>query len=443
MTTPESEPETPETDPDDLDGLRSRIRLLESELGELRAARGVDAERIRELGAFADLFESARQGLVVLSAEGQVLRANAAARSLLSGAGHSGPERTHFTEHFALDAREELEETLVGLLRGQSRLEVELALGASDRDAPGRVVEVAFSPLGRHRGLSLATLRDVTEARALLRELSSTRSFLERVIESSADGIVSADLDGTVLVYNEAAARLFGYDRIDVIGKMNVRDLYPEGTARDVLRKIRSPEFGGRGRLDDYRVDLLSRSGERIPVMLSATLVMDGSSATGTVGFFTDVREKLALEARLSVAQQELQNHERLAALAELAGAAAHELNQPLTSVMGYAEYLKRLLPAGSPLERPVEVILSETERMAGIVRKVGRITKYETKVYVGQAKIVDLDASSRDSGEYSRPAADRIVPSDDLPTDTKASAAPASDGSEPETPKPSPRESD
>ncbi len=39
-------------------------------------------------------------------------------------------------------------------------------------------------------------------------------------------------------------------------------------------------------------------------------------------------------------------------------------------------------------------MILSETERMANIVRKVGRITRYETKPYVGGAKIVDIEAS-------------------------------------------------
>ncbi len=428
MTTPESEPDTPETDPDDVDGLRARIRQLETEKTELEAARAVDAEQIGELGVFVDLFESAWQGFVVLDAEGQVLRANAAARDLLVRAGRSAKERTHFTVHFAPEAQEGLEETLLALQRGQPHAAVELPLAPEEHELRERFVEVAFSPLNRHRRLVLATLRDVTEARALLGELRSTRSFLERVIESSADGIVSADLDGVVLVYNEAAARLFGYDRIDVVGKMNVRELYPGDIARDVLRKIRSPEFGGRGRLDDYRVDLLSRTGEHIPVMLSATLVMDGSRATGTVGFFTDVREKLALEARLSKAQQELQNHERQAALAELAGAAAHELNQPLTSVMGYAEYLKRLLPAGSPLERPVDVILGETERMAGIVRKVGRITKYETKVYVGQAKIVDLDASSRESGEFSRPPPAVTAQSDELPTSTNAADEPDPD---------------
>jgi len=226
-------------------------------------------------------------------------------------------------------------------------------------------------------------------------DLAQTRDFLERVIESSVDGIVSADLRGHILVYNQAAARIFGYDRDEVLGRMNVETLYPPGVARDVMKKIRSQDFGGRGRLTDYRVDMLTNRGERIPVSLSASLVLDGRRPVGTVGIFTDVRDKLAMEARLTRAQRELQSHEKQAAIAELAGAAAHELNQPLTAVMGYAEYLKRTVSGDLAQERAIDVILSETERMANIVRKVGRITRYETKPYVGGAKIVDIEASS------------------------------------------------
>ena len=49
-----------------------------------------------------------------------------------------------------------------------------------------------------------------------------------------------------MLIFNRAAARIFGYEPSDVIGKLNVERLYPEGVARQVMRKIRSAEHGGR-----------------------------------------------------------------------------------------------------------------------------------------------------------------------------------------------------
>jgi signal transduction histidine kinase len=126
---------------------------------------------------------------------------------------------------------------------------------------------------------------------------------------------------------------------------------------------------------------------------------MENGRPSGSVGIFTDIRDKLRMEERLTRAQQELRARERESIVAELAGAAAHELNQPLTSVIGYAELLRRSLLDNPQLCNAAGVIISEAERMAEIVRKVGKITRYETKDYVGEAKILDLEKASEDSG--------------------------------------------
>ena len=90
---------------------------------------------------------------------------------------------------------------------------------------------------------------------------------------------------------------------------------------------------------------------------------------------------------------------EKQAVVAELAGAAAHELNQPLTSILGYVELIERRLDSDARDARAIGVIRSEAERMAEIVKKIGRITRYETKEYVGAANILDLDASADNGG--------------------------------------------
>jgi signal transduction histidine kinase len=108
----------------------------------------------------------------------------------------------------------------------------------------------------------------------------------------------------------------------------------------------------------------------------------EGSRETATVGLFTDLRDRLNLERRLTDAEARLLESEKSAVIVELAGTAAHELNQPLTSVMGYAELLKRKLKEGDP-QKYVDIIHREAERMAEIVKKIGKITRYETKPYV------------------------------------------------------------
>jgi PAS domain S-box-containing protein len=260
------------------------------------------------------------------------------------------------------------------------------------------ILSVNFSSVLREEGAVLFTFRDVTAERKTEIELKQTKEFFERVIESSVDAIVSASLDGRVLLFNRAAARIFGYEPSDVIGRMSVEKLYPPGVAREVMRKIKDPSVCGPGRLEDYRVDMTNSAGETIPVKLSAALIMENDRAVGSVGIFTDIREKLRMEARLTKAQEDLREREKHAAVAELAGAAAHELNQPLTSVIGYAELLGRRTESESSLNHAAQIIITQAERMAEIVRKIGTITKYETKSYVGGAKILDLDKATSDA---------------------------------------------
>jgi signal transduction histidine kinase len=151
----------------------------------------------------------------------------------------------------------------------------------------------------------------------------------------------------------------------------------------------------GAGRLEGLKTEIVDSQGDRVPVLISAALILDGTTPVGSVGIFTDLRERMRMERRLAEAQEQIIAQERQAIIAELAGAAAHELNQPLTSVLGYAELLKRKVGTDASASNAADVIYNEAERMAEIVRKIGKITKYETKSYVGRARILDLDKAT------------------------------------------------
>ncbi len=368
--------------------------------------------RIKFFQRYADFFESAADGMVVVDHAGRILFSNPRASEI---SGYSSAELDGAGVLRFLSRREigRAAKIVRGFRSGiyprgvdirfvpkSARAEAAAAPPTRGGVEPRELIlNVTFSPVLRAERAVLFTFRDVTLERATEVELRRTTEFLARVIDSSVDAIVSADLTGRVLLFNRAAARIFGYEPDEVIGKLSVERLYPAGVARQVMRRIRSPEHGGPRRLEDYRVDMMGSRGETIPVKLSAALILDGEKAIGSVGVFTDIREQLRMESSLQSAQEELREREKGLALAELAGTTAHELNQPLTAVIGYAELLlKQLSGADAPHREAAEIILEQAQRMADIVQKIGKITRYETRSYVGDTKILDLDKAAPES---------------------------------------------
>jgi len=404
------------------------MQSLRDQTRESTYARFEAERRIRALEPYADFFHASADGIVVVERKGVVLFSNPRAREMLAPKSDSPPgegalpamARSSFFDWLVPEDQDRLQKLLTELFEGEGipssklRKTTDLEVLSGGRR---RTIAVSVAAIGGEGSelldeeAALLTFRDVTQERATERELTKTKEFLERVIESSVDAIISADMQGNILLFNRAAERVFGSPASDIVGQTNVRDLYPYGLAREIMQLIRGSAHGGAGRLEGHETFVLGRDGGSIPVLISAALIFDQGTPIGSVGVMTDLRERLRMQASLDAAEQELRNRERHALVAELAGAAAHELNQPLTSVLGYAEIIRRRAKDGLPHIRETESLAAEADRMADIVRKIGTITKYETKAYVGDAKILDLDRSSAstsvapDSGPGSSPA--------------------------------------
>lgn len=370
------------------------MQELRSETQQNSEARREAEQRMRLLLPYVEFFNASADPMVVIDPSGRILFANPLARRLVHSSGNL--EGAHIKDFLAPGDRPRARRLAEGFTRGDFPKGEDFHVVTPSGE---RIVNVNFSQTLRDEGAVLLTLRDVTQQRETERELRHTTEFLERVIESSVDAIVSADSRGRILVFNRAAARIFGYDPAYVLSQLNVEQLYPPGIARDVMRKIRGPEYGGTDRLADYQVNLLDSEGRHIPVKISAGLIYKNGRLAGSVGVFTDIREKLRMRANLRTAREELRQHERSVAVAQLAGATAHELNQPLTAVLGYAELLARKLSSEPALKQAAEVIAGEAERMANIVKRIGRITRYETMTYVGGSQILDIEKASTTGG--------------------------------------------
>ena len=97
----------------------------------------------------------------------------------------------------------------------------------------------------------------------------------------------------------------------------------------------------------------------------------------------------------LEGAQDKLIQAKKLEAALELVGAINHELNQPFTVIMGQAQLVAENLPSDHPAFSRLEAIRRNTEKMAGIVKKLDNLKSCRTKAYTGSARILDLDRNA------------------------------------------------
>jgi PAS domain S-box-containing protein len=371
------------------------LESLRDQTHRISRARYEAERRLRGIDSLKEHFEAGADGVVVLDDAGRILFVNRAAERI-TGFARDGLLGSELVDLVPEDQRAQIADAISRVLAGVNVDAFDLELSTTSGSPVW--VSASTSTVLAGTGAVILAFRDVTAERALEHELRSTKEFLERLIDSTVDAIIAADFKGQIILFNQGAERLFGYRARDVMGKKPVWELYEEGAARQIMKMLRSTSYGGVGRLEQTRREVRIASGETVPVSMTASVVYEGEREVATVGILTDLRERIRMEQRLLDAQQKLQMSEKQALVAELAGAAAHELNQPLTSIIGYTQLIQRQSASDAPHLRAAGIILSEAERMAGIVKKIGRITKYETTEYVGTAKMLDLDRAAAES---------------------------------------------
>jgi PAS domain S-box-containing protein len=233
---------------------------------------------------------------------------------------------------------------------------------------PGCVAKVDFDPPKMDR---------------LRKKLQQSNAFLHNLIVSSVDAVIAADLRGNILIFNDVASEVLGYTREEAMGNLDIRDIYPDEEAKDVMRMLRSEDKGGRGKLKSHRVEVLSRDGERIPVSLNASVIYEGGEEVATIGYFYDMREDLKMEKELEETRLELYQSSKMAALGKLAAGVAHQINNPLAGINLFAQLLLDEHELGEEAREDVQRILDDTNRCRETVRELLEFAKqssYEAK---------------------------------------------------------------
>ncbi|MDW7774447.1 MAG: ATP-binding protein [Desulfobulbaceae bacterium] len=200
-------------------------------------------------------------------------------------------------------------------------------------------------------------------------ELERVYDFQRNLIEGSIDGIVATDDRGSIVIFNEAAEKIFGYMRKNVIGKMDVADLYPPGRSGEVREDLNGDEYGGGGKLVNYETTIVNSAGKEIPVWLSANILYEEDKVQGTVMFLQDLTERRRLEKKVL-------ESERLATVGLVAAYISHEIKNPLMVISGFAHKVLCDIDQDEKNRERLGIIINEVNRLEGFLSDVRDFTK-------------------------------------------------------------------
>jgi two-component system sensor kinase FixL len=263
----------------------------------------------------------------------------------------------------------------------------------TNRDARRRVENALRESEARVRQLNAELADRVAERTA---QWQDQHARLQAIVDTAAEGVITIDAQGIVDSVNAAALRIFGYAADEVLGhNVNLLVASPHDAAHDSYLRhyLATGERMAPGLA--RAVTGRDRQGRSIPLEISLSEIDTGGTRR-FVAVLRDVSVQRRLEAQLRERLEDAAQLQRLGTAGELAGVLAHQLNQPLAAILGFAEAgaarLRRGKAAPERMAQAFTEIAEQAHRAAGVIADLRRFLSRET----GDAVPGDLNDIAR-----------------------------------------------
>ena len=266
----------------------------------------------------------------------------------------------------------ELNEVATRMANGDLSRKVEI----SGDDEIGRLAR-SFNTMANQVRENTGSLEQLV--REQMRKINASERKYRSLVENSVDAIVTTDKKGRITFVNVGMEEMFGISRVNFLGR-HISNYYKNGI--DEARKLMGILWE-KGKFQNQEIDLINE-GSTIPILASSSLLKnEEEEIVGTLGIFSDITEKKALEEKLKKTQAHLIQTMKLRALGDLVAGVAHEINNPLMASQTIVHVMANALHDDCPNARRVKLIQECNDRIAKIVdhlRDFSRQSKFDFK---------------------------------------------------------------
>ena len=210
---------------------------------------------------------------------------------------------------------------------------------------------------------------DITERKVTETTLRELKELHESIVQTMNEGIVLTDTDGRVTFINAELAALLGRTPEELAGRSWLEFVSPDHQGRARAADARRVA----GKKDRYEIELQRRDGTRIPVLVSGTPRLDSLTGrfAGCLAVFTDLGDQKRAEQERQRLQDQLYQAQKMESVGRLAGGVAHDYNNMLGVIIGYAEMALDRISAEDPLRGDLMEILQAARHSADITRQL------------------------------------------------------------------------
>jgi PAS domain S-box-containing protein len=198
-------------------------------------------------------------------------------------------------------------------------------------------------------------------------EIKAEKSKFEAIVKSLADGLFVTNRDGIIISFNHAATIITGYSEDEVIGKY-CEDVFKTKLCEDACALYNEDKI-----IRNKETELISKDGLRRMVSVSSAIIrQDDGKVLGGVQTFRDITDEKQKQAMLC-------HTEKLAAIGLLSAGLAHEINNPMGNILGYAKLMLKDHSLSDKQRQRLEIISEQAEKAGTIVRRLLNYSRQHT----------------------------------------------------------------